>query len=279
MRQSTLAALVIVALTGTTTAQAGAPAPTGFRFFDLDLRDPHVFTNAIGCLDVTDTQIFGFSVNNELQTRIRTDSDGDGFLDLSLVTQHAPLDPTQASSYLSFGSMNCTPPAGNTLCADLIAPAIDGNSPQTAATCLEPIAGTTRGYSPAVASATSPCFVSPAGTLVLDAGGIPLPLIDAQVASRFNGSPTSSLTSGLMRGFLRESDANTTLIPAGLPGAGQPVASLFPGGTGNCAAFDDRDVHRSESGWWFYFNFEAPLAVMLDGPSPLLADGFEGNGP
>ena len=36
---------------------------------------------------------------------------------------------------------------------------------------------------------------------------------------------------------------------------GQPITVLLPGGAGNCAAHDDRDIANGVSGWWFYFNF------------------------
>jgi hypothetical protein len=66
--------------------------PTAFRLRDLDLRDPHVFVNFIGCRDVTDNPLAGFSVNGELQTNIQTDGDVDGDLDLSIATVFRPLD-------------------------------------------------------------------------------------------------------------------------------------------------------------------------------------------
>ena len=43
---------LLAALAGT-----GAAAQTAFRFNDLDLRDPHVYVNFIGCRDVTDTPL------------------------------------------------------------------------------------------------------------------------------------------------------------------------------------------------------------------------------
>jgi len=38
---------------------------------------------------------------------------------------------------------------------------------------------------------------------------------------------------------------------------GQPLSALLPGGAGNCAAGDDRDMLNGEPGWWFYFAIEA----------------------
>ena len=57
----------------------------------------------------------------------------------------------------------------------------------------------------------------------------------------------------MMRGFLRESDADATLLPAGLPlVGGRPVSVLLKGGTGSCATGSDKDVLDGVTGWWFY---------------------------
>ena len=79
------------------------------------------------------------------------------------------------------------------------------------------------------------------------------------------GSATA-LSSGLLRGFLRESDANQIIItdPA-LPGGSLTLASLLAGGSGSCSMRNDKDIHQGESGWWFYFNFSASQ-VTFTGP-------------
>ena len=57
----------------------------------------------------------------------------------------------------------------------------------------------------------------------------------------------------MMRGFLRESDANATLLPATLPlVGGRPVSVLLKGGMGSCATGSDKDVLDGVPGWWFY---------------------------
>ena len=60
----------------------------------MDLRDPHVYVIVLGCRDVTDTALLGFSVNGRLQTSIQTDADvpPDGLLDLSTLIEFLPLD-------------------------------------------------------------------------------------------------------------------------------------------------------------------------------------------
>lgn len=257
-------------------ASAGPVSPTAFRFDDLDLRDPHAFVSFLGCRDVTDVQLVGFSINNEIQTNIQTDANSDGLLDLSLLVALRPYDITQPTNPSVFGSSDCTAPLGSTTCVTAIVPAIDGPAALTPATCLAPVADTTSGYTPPVTSSTAPCFVTPAGTVTLDVGGVPLPLIDAQVAARFGNSPPSFVTDGLLRGFLRESDADSTLIPDGVPLLeGQPISVMFPGGTNNCSSNDDRDTHNGVSGWWVYLNFTASRVFLQSDPGPLLSDGFE----
>ncbi|HEX5123741.1 MAG TPA: hypothetical protein VFV97_10890, partial [Rhodanobacteraceae bacterium] len=76
---------------------------------------------------------------------------------------------------------------------------------------------------------------------------------------------TGSTSGGLMRGFLRESDADQIMVD---PGTGPVVlSSLLPGGTGSCAAgvTNGLDSDRNEPGWWMY------LEVRLDSVS---ATGF-----
>jgi hypothetical protein len=246
---------------------------TTFRISDLDLRDPHVYVYFISCLDVTDTEIAGFSFNNALQTEIQADSDDDGALDLSLLLSFMPLAQQDPTNFLAVGAGTCSVPIETTGCSDIQTPffatdaTLDG-----AATCLTPVPGTTRPYSPAITNAEPACFSGPSVNLVLDLAGIPLTLRDAQLAATFAGTPADQLVNGLLRGFVTESDANNAIIPADFPlVGGQPLSSLLPGGTNNCAAHNDKDVNNVE-GWWFYFNFTA-TQVIDQAP---FRDGFEG---
>ncbi len=244
-------------------ACAGAQAQsTYFRFSDMDLRDPHVFVSQapFGCLDVTDPNFTGFSVNGQIQTSIQTDGDGDGLLDRSTVVEFLPLNQSLANNLFDSGRADCTAPMASTVCGPIISSALSGDATlQTSGTCL----GTEPGsivhvYSPTVTAANSPCFASPVGTITLDLGGIPVQLTGAQIASRFVGTPATSLDNGLLRGFISESDANNTVIPATFPVVGgRPLSSLFPGGTNNCAAFSDKDTFNGVVGWWIYLNYVA----------------------
>ena len=67
--------------------------PSVHRLTDLDLRDPHLYVQFIGCFDVTDNDFPGApgsSVNAGLATAIASDDDGDGFLDSSSLLAFRP---------------------------------------------------------------------------------------------------------------------------------------------------------------------------------------------
>jgi hypothetical protein len=257
-----------------------------FRIDDMDLRDPHVFVNVLGCRDVTDTVLLGFSVNSRLQASIQTDADvpTDGLLDLSTLIEFLPLDQSLATNLMDSGSADCTAPIATTTCFRPIVPSgIAGDATlSSVGLCLAPIEGTSRPYSPAITNSSAPCFSSPNGTLILDLGGIPVTLNDAQIAASFDAAPASTLVNGLIKGFITEDDANVVLLPDTLPLiGGQPLASVLPGGdppgpnNTNCAAHSDVDIRNGVRGWWFYLNFTATRVTIVDLFLDGFADGFE----
>lgn len=270
---------VLIALSAAPMAQAQT---TLFRFNDLDLRDPHVFVNpGFGCTDITDTGGAN-SINGRIQTSIQNDGNGDGFLDRSSVVEFLPLDQGVGvvTNLFDSGRANCTAPMATTQCGPINSRAIMGDATlSSSTTCLTPIAGTLSPitYLPAVSSSTAPCFASPVGTVTLDLGGIEVPLSSAQIAATFVGNPATSLTNGLLRGFITESDANALILPAGLPFiGGQPLSSLLPGGAGNCAAHSDKDMLSGVPGWWLYLNFSGPrVERFIDNFAGGFANGFE----
>ncbi len=275
-------------------------APQVFRFSDLDLRDPHVFVDAgiLGCFDFTDEPIplAGFSFNGSLQDQITGDADLDGFLDLSSLLLFRQLDLSAVGERVDFDDGLCvTPPvAFAPLWGDIVAfaslwgdtvafaplwgdtdtgcapnpatePLITSYDGLGAGTCLETVAGTTSGYAPAVDEPAAPCFVTVAETVPFQLGDLTVTLEDVQLAATFAGDPLA-LDAGLVRGFLSEAAADALLLPPDLPiVSGQPLSILLPGGTGNCAAGDDRDVHQAVSGWWFYFNYTAERVFYIGG--------------
>jgi cysteine-rich repeat protein len=238
-------------------------APAAYRFSDLDVRDPHIFVNFIGCRDVTDVQLAGFSVNSALQTSIQTDGSNppDGHLDFSPTVVFRPLDQTAgATTELDFYFASCTSPLATTTCTpDTTPPTVITATSQATGTCLAALAGTTHPYNPPITSATGPCYLSSPTSVTLNLSGIPITLHDARLAATYVGSPATSTVNGLLTGFITEVDANATIIPASFPlVGGQPLSSLLPGGTGNCAGYSDKDTNNGQPGWWFYLNFTAP---------------------
>ncbi len=242
------------------------PAPEVYRAADLDLRDPHVFINVpvFGCQDFTDDPVAGGlapSFNDQLAAAVTMDGDGDGSLDLSVLLGFRPLDVLAAGERLDRGLGDCTAPLAGTVCDWRIPPVpvtttYDGLA---AGGCLAPHPGTTSGYLPAPAEPSAPCFTSAPREVTLLLLETEVELIASQAGAEFlGGPPPASLENGLLLGFLTEAAANSILLPPDLPiVGGQPISVLLPGGAGNCAPGDDRDMHQGESGWWFYFDLRA----------------------
>ena len=248
-------------------AMIGTGTPTAFRFTDMDLRDPHIFVQIASCDDYTDGGLF--VVNDEIQDAIQADGDDppDGLLDLSPTIVFRPLDQTSATNGMQLYFADCTAPLAGTSCVPgSAAPVVASATNMSSGSCLTPVPGsTTDMYSPDVATPSGPCFVSDGQDVMVDIAGIPIMLRDAQVAAAYGGSPATSLTSGVMIGFLTEADANAAMLPDDLPLiGGSPFASVLPGGDGNCAAHDDKDNHEGQDGWWFYLNFTAQSVPWTD---------------
>ncbi len=256
-----------------------ASPATVMRFTDLDLRDPHVFLPITVppfptvCYDFTDNAIptTTVSFNGNIQASYNSDTNpADGFLDASSLLWFRPLRQNGRVARVDNGAADCLAPAPTTGCGPsaTAVPTTYSYAAFATGVCMAPLAGTigSPAYSPAIASPAAACFVTAPRTIQLDNGGTPITLIDAQIAASFNATPATALSSGLLRGFLRESDANQIVIsdPA-LPNGGVTLASLLAGGSGSCSTRNDRDTHRGESGWWFYFNFQA-ASVTYSGP-------------
>ncbi len=245
-------------------ACAAAPAQTldfvstdGFerlqamRIVNLQLRDPHLFTQiSIFCTDITD------SANAQINSTLSADSDEDGYLDNSPTLLFRPLHSNGRRGLAHVGNAVCTAPSAGTSCeAGAEPPQPIEYGSLAVGTCLAPIPGTVRPYAPAVDNSVGPCFASDQAEIDFDIG-MPLPLQDIRLGGSWRESPTPGLGNGLLYGFLTEEAAAAMLITLPLIGT-VPLASLLPGGTGNCAAHSDRDVHNDVPGWWFYFNYIA----------------------
>lgn len=249
-----------------------------FRLNDLDLRDTHFYFNFLGCRDVTDTPLAGFSINGTTQTSIQTDSDANGLLDLSYLLVFEDADPSLPGGNLKLVGGDCTAPLGTTTCMPGAGSVYAMNYVnQAAGICLSTIAGTTHPYAPGISTPAAACFVTEATTLVLTIGGIPMTLRDARIGGTYVGNPPTSIANGLIRGFLTQADADATTIPASYPlVGGQRLSSVLPGGTGCCAVFSDLDTDGPNVGWWVYLNFPGAQVPYSDpnsgvGPSDMPA--------
>jgi hypothetical protein len=239
-------------------ADAAPVAPTAYRLDAVTLQDPHVFLDLLGaCVDVTD------QVNTAISDKLTKDADHDGNLDYSLVLLFAPLDQTPGDMPTgTFVTASCTAPAAGTTCNGAGASRASATVTNLGSgTCLAPAAGTTtHSYTPPVNAPAAPCFSSASTSYSFTAGGANITLEDAELAAAYGGNPATSLTHGLMRGFLRQADADLIMVDLSAIGDGLvPLGQLFAGGLGSCVGdHSDRDTGpNGEPGWYLYFNFTA----------------------
>ncbi|MEC9372967.1 MAG: hypothetical protein VYC34_03950, partial [Planctomycetota bacterium] len=254
-------------------ASAGSQAI--FRVDSISLRDPHAFQFVIIlCVDITG------QLNAEIDANLNDDGDMNGLLDLGFVIVFDDLDPMAMGGSVRIGEANCTAPAAGTNCTEgmMALESVPYMNTLVGMECLGIVPGTVRPYSPAVTTTTGPCFSTSAQSVTLDLGGIPVTLQDAQFAATYvGGADPTSLTNGLIRGFLSEADAEATVLPPDVPiVGGQTLAALLRGGSGNCASGSDQDVLNSVPGWWMYLNFTATRVVgdfPVACPTDLTGDG------
>lgn len=264
--QATVTATLGVDSPTATVTVTGVDPPVAFRINDLDLRDPHFFVSFLGCRDVTDTSLVGYSFNGELQAGLQTDGNSDGLLDYSPTILFRAFDQDGGTQPVEFyDNPNCTTPLAGTTCSRIGTADITTIATQRAiGQCLSPLPGTTRPYSPAIISPSGPCFVTNPASLTLEIAGIPLTLSSARIGATWVGSPAESMTNGLISGFVSVTQANSTILPSSLPlVGGHPLSRLLPGGTNNCAQLSDRDTNVVQ-GWWFYWNFTATKVNWVD---------------
>lgn len=224
------------------------------------LRDPHFFAPIAPpafCPDITDNDVLGqpnTSVNNQIATALNNDGNGDGFLDASPLWQFQSALSGISVRRLDTANGQCTAPVGTTTCAIPPNPSITSYAVQSSGSdqCFVAPAGTTGGYTPAVATVSAPCFYGPeVAQTSLELNGISVPLYRVRTGGNFAATGAGGLV--MTRGFLRETDANAILIPANVPIiGGRPLSSLLRGGQGSCASGNDKDIVDGVSGWWFY---------------------------
>ncbi len=229
--------------------------PSAFRISTMSILDPHIRTVlGTSCLDIQGI------VNVQLSSAIQFDNNSDGFLDLSLMNVFRPLQQTAPGGNLDIATGTCTAPIGSTSCTPGTSSQSTTYTNVSSGTCLSPVPGTTNGsYTPAITSVPAPCFVTAPVTQVFDLSGIQIPLENAQFSGTYGGSPATSISNGLVVGFLSETAANNIILPADLATiGGHTLSSVLGGGTGACGTVDDRDIGPGGvSGWYFYLSYSS----------------------
>ena len=257
--------------TATYTETQGATPTEGaqhaFRLDQIFLRDPHTFVFVGTCQDITDPPgLFTYSANGLIAGQLNNDGNSDGFLDLSILAIFPHLNqPPRPGGDVDVRTANCTTPVGGETCSPDATSATSATyNNQSAGTCVSTVAGTTGPgnsglYTPSVLTPGPPCAGSVPTDITFPLGVFTIPLKDVQVGATFIGDPATNLINGIIRGFISEADANAILLPSTIPLiGGQPVSVLFPGGSGNCAPHDDRDLGPGAVlGWYIYLNFTA----------------------
>lgn len=237
------------------------------RANEFKLVDPHVTTLLFGflCSDITDT------LNGQIEPQLIEDSDNDGYVDLNIITQFN----TDQPAYITSRSLNLSAIDGRCP-TPLFAEACEINTPSenSIATifseetdCLTPTENTLGGYTPLPNTSNLPCYATVPATSSFNFAGIEFNFQEFQQGARYTGGLT--MDNGLAKGFISEETAQNLLFPNDTPFiGGQSLASLLPGGFGNCSNSDDRDLFTDGKtmGWWFYFNTKSDLIELQHVP-------------
>lgn len=227
------------------------PIPlSAWRIGALELRDPHVYYSFGLCLDVTDT------LNTDIQQQLDADANGDGFYDTSALEFMLPY---QSINVNAFGSIDgvCTTAATPQCTPGVLPPSgrwYEAFTVSSPTVCLGPLPGTTSGYTPPVPAPGGHCFATTSLDTTLALGTLSIPLWDTQLAAPWPAT-TGSTSGGLMRGFLREADADQITVDFGTGPV--TLSSVLPDGTGSCATnvTNGLDSDRNEPGWWMYLEY------------------------
>ena len=233
--------------------------PTVFRIGAIALRDPHVFV-ALGPLCIDSTA----ELNGEFQSDLDADQDGDGFYDASALAVFRPFDTSGAPGRFENQSGLCTTALPSQCTPGSDAPIVRWYQAFDAApadVCLGILPDTTSGYDPPIAVPSGQCFSTAAADASFALGSLAVPLWDTQFAAPLP-APIGSTGGGLVRGFLREADADALMLD--FDGVDVALSSLLPDGSGSCArnVAHGKDTDRDEPGWWMYLEYR------LDAVSP-----------
>src|SRR5262249_15625369 len=134
-------------------------------------------------------------------------------------------------------------------------------------------------YTPAVpSSGPPPCFASDSRSITFALLGANIPVQDGRIAAVYSASPASGLMTGLIRGFVSQTDAQNTnfVIPVGQITVPVAMNTLLPGDAANCKttgadagpgqAQPHSDIQKGPEtvpvanrvdGWYVYLEFTA----------------------
>ena len=244
--------------------------PALYRVSSIKIRDPH-FVAPISppflCPDFTDNDLpgqAGSAINTQLQAALDADSEPNGFLDSAALLIFQNFALTSAVRRLDDASGACSAPSATSQCRiPLISTASSYATQAAGDACFEPIPSTFGTYTPAIGSIAAPCWLAaPQASLDFNvvAGMVQLQNVRRAGVALANG-PGARV---LIRGFLRESDANLILLPATIPVfGGRPITILLKGGAGNACSGNDKDTLAGVPGWWFYLEQTLTPAAIL----------------
>ena len=245
-------------------------APALYRVSSIKIRDPH-FVAPISppflCPDFTDNDLPGqpgSAINSQLQAALDADSEPNGFLDSAALLIFQNFAVNTAVRRLDDASGECSAPSATSQCRiPLISTASTYATQAAGDACFEPIPSTFGAYSPAIGSIAAPCWLAaPQASLSFNfvSGTVQLQNVRRAGVALAN-RPGARV---LVRGFLRESDANLILLPASIPlFGGQPITILLKGGAGNACPGNDKDMLAGVPGWWFYLEQTLTPAPIL----------------
>jgi hypothetical protein len=268
---------------------------SSYRVTSLSVRDPHFFLELLGgflgcpnCDDITNvgTSCAGNdvdSVNDQLNAQLCANTQDPAIYDLSTILHFTDLDPindgatallqVEENAACDYDASCATTPCGPGGAAAPTTNWVTSAMGSTACLSFDPaVVGPDNSGTP-YSTINEPGPICFAQSAVIPVLNIPfntsiLPLRNARTSAEYSPQGDASpgqLVTGVIEGFLTEADAEALIVatdPAEIN-----LANLLKGGNGACGAEDDRDTLGTDSGWWFYVNYEAE-AVTYTGTVP-----------
>lgn len=219
-----------------------------FRVVKLKLLSPHFFYDPLffDCSDVTnDAPSIGRSVNQNINTSLFEDADGDLLSDFSIVLNITKEEISLSQTHCTFSEpIRCEDDSD----------AIVFSRENSAATCFDPTI-LNKDLVPKARAVFGPCTKTDSQNLEFDLVGSTLEFSDSRLFIRQMNGDTLS---GTLHAFISEKSAAATDI------SGDPLSLFLRGSSTVCAPGDDREYNDAGSkGWWFVFEFDARPAELF----------------